>query len=119
MTGADDEDPPERRVNPYDKQAYSYAELLKHYKEPSNPRSIRRFRDLYSEEQVDELWRTRMAKTRPRLLQDASPEKRADRDFVLKAVRLRGPELRHAAPVLQKDKEVALAAIMEDCHVAL
>ncbi|CAE7285596.1 CAB2 [Symbiodinium natans] len=85
-----------------EQKIYTYAELIQHYK------------DRYTEEQVEELWRTRMAKTRPRLLQDATPEQRADRAYVLKAVRLRGPELRHAAPELRRDREVALTAVAED-----
>ncbi|CAJ1397278.1 unnamed protein product [Effrenium voratum] len=95
-------DPPERRVNPYDKQAYTFQELTDHYQ------------GRYSAEQVKELWDLRMPVVLPKLLETASEEQRRDRDFVLRAVQLRGPELRHAASELRRDQQLALAAVRQD-----
>eukprot|EP00438_Fugacium_kawagutii_P021022 Skav228387 [mRNA] locus=scaffold1981:431617:440886:+ [translate_table: standard] len=95
---------PERRINPYDKSPYTFEELKVHYK------------GRYVDEQVEDLWHNRMVPVLPKLLEQASPAQRADRDYVLKALQLRGPELRYATLELRKDKEVVLTAVKQARH---
>eukprot|EP00434_Breviolum_minutum_P022326 symbB.v1.2.019703.t1/scaffold1623.1/size109029/2 len=92
----------ERRVNPYDKSSYTFQELRAFYK------------GRYADDQIQDLWDNRMVPVQPKLLEQANLELRADRDYVLKAVALRGLELRHAAEALRRDKQVVLTAVKQD-----
>ena len=62
-------------------------------------------------------WQPTVVEVKRGLMQHASLELRADRDFVLAAVARNGYALQHAAPQLRADREVVLAAVAQNGRV--
>merc|ERR1719188_689845 len=70
----------EKKINPYDGKAYSFEELFEKYKSTYGPDSTRDF------------WEKRMTVIKPKVLEVATEEQRADEYCVLKSVNWKGSE---------------------------